>query len=131
MANNRNLTQEGFVKRAMAAHGNKYDYSEAVYVSYRVKVKVICKEHGPFMQSPASHINKPSGCPECAIETIRAATIARYAAGSGPKKRDLPPPPPASKDGEIKSANDLFRTMTRAKREARARAALDRECGLC
>jgi len=50
-------------------HGDKYDYSLMNYVSVHKKVKIICKEHGIFEQSPGHHYNG-RGCPECAVIQI-------------------------------------------------------------
>lgn len=57
-----------FIARAIAIHGlDKYEYSQAVYKSSACKVKILCKEHGEFEQTPASHISAKSGCPKCAV----------------------------------------------------------------
>jgi len=48
-------------------HGLIYDYSMVVYSSYHNKVKIICKEHGVFEQSPADHI-RGSGCGKCKFQ---------------------------------------------------------------
>jgi len=45
-------------------HGDKYDYSLSKYVTSKTKLKIICKEHGMFEQSPNSHLSG-SGCYEC------------------------------------------------------------------
>lgn len=47
-------------------HGNKYDYSEVEYSSKAKKVKIICREHGPFWTTPTNHIVQRSGCASCA-----------------------------------------------------------------
>lgn len=58
------LTQEEFIDKAVSVHGDKYDYSLVEYVRARSKVRIICKLHGEFLQSPAEH--KDGGvCPEC------------------------------------------------------------------
>lgn len=53
------------VNKFKDVHGNKYDYSLVNYVNSSVKVKIICKVHGIFEQSPHSHLNG-SGCGLCA-----------------------------------------------------------------
>lgn len=58
--------------KAVAAHGGRYDYTESVYVSTRVKLKIRCRKHGSFMQLPKAHL-RGHGCPECKIDAIRAA----------------------------------------------------------
>ncbi len=58
-------TVEQFIEQSKATHGEKYDYSKAVYLTNRTKVEIICPDHGSFMQEPANHING-SRCPACA-----------------------------------------------------------------
>lgn len=62
--NNARTTQE-FIEDAIRIHGDRYDYSLVEYEGCRKDVKIICKEHGVFEQSPMSHL-KGSDCPECA-----------------------------------------------------------------
>ena len=64
-AGNCQSNTEEFIKRAIEIHGNRYDYSEAVYINAKEKVKIICKEHGRFEQLPKSHLHK-AGCSKCA-----------------------------------------------------------------
>lgn len=60
------LTQEEFINRAIAIHGDKYDYSKTVYVNSRTKVCIICKKCGcEFWQAPSFHITRGDGCPMC------------------------------------------------------------------
>lgn len=58
------LSYDEFVARAVATHGEKYDYSNAKYVTYHEPLSIICPDHGEFFQSPASHIYGRS-CPRC------------------------------------------------------------------
>jgi len=64
----RKLTQEEFVIKAKAVHGDKYDYSMVDYVNYSTKVKIICKEHGEFEQTPNNHLNG-KGCGKCSVKS--------------------------------------------------------------
>lgn len=66
------LTQYEFIERCFAAHGDKYDYSNANYVRTGVKVEIICRDHGPFFQEPSSHI-RGVGCPKCGNEKTKSA----------------------------------------------------------
>lgn len=52
-------------KKLIAKHGNLYDYSlnENDY-QHRNKLKIICKQHGIFIQSVGDHLSG-CGCPEC------------------------------------------------------------------
>lgn len=62
---NQTHTNEDFIKKSKLVHGNRYDYSLVEYRGHRHKVKVICKNHGVFLTTPANHINKKSGCRKC------------------------------------------------------------------
>lgn len=61
------LTQEEFINRAIAVHGNKYNYGKVVYDGSRAKVEIICHIHGSFWQTPAMHL-QGQGCPRCKDE---------------------------------------------------------------
>lgn len=54
-----------FINVATRVHGSRYDYSQAIYNKALSKVIICCKDHGPFAQTPSSHING-QGCPKCA-----------------------------------------------------------------
>lgn len=56
-----------FINKAKKIHGNRYDYSLVDYKSAKTKVKIICKKHGIFEQTPTNHLSK-RGCPECGKE---------------------------------------------------------------
>ena len=57
-------TTEQFIQEARAVHGDKYDYSNVEYKNSKTKIKIICKEHGEFWQTPGSHLYG-RGCPKC------------------------------------------------------------------
>jgi len=61
-------TQEEFLERAIAIHGDKYDFSEAVYINSITKVKGVCSKHGEFWVIPSALIHQKAGCPLCAKE---------------------------------------------------------------
>lgn len=63
------ITTEDFINEAKKVHGNKYDYSQVVYKNNRVKVKIICPEHGEFWQTPPQHL-RGNGCPICSESHI-------------------------------------------------------------
>lgn len=63
------LTQEEFVRRAQAVHGDRYDYSHVNYSGMHSKVTVICRDHGPFQSLAKDHYAKGCGCPACARES--------------------------------------------------------------
>jgi len=53
-----------FVEKAKNIHGDRYDYSLTEYVDSKTKVKIICSEHGEFLQNPGNHLNN-HGCQKC------------------------------------------------------------------
>lgn len=53
-----------FLKKAKERHGDRYDYSLVDYVRNKTKVKIVCKEHGVFEQTPTHHLSG-KGCPGC------------------------------------------------------------------
>ena len=59
-------TIEQFIAKARMVHGDRYDYSLVEYVTSGKKVKIICPDHGVFLQTPNDHIGQRSGCPDCA-----------------------------------------------------------------
>lgn len=59
-----------FIKKATEKHNNKYDYSLVDYVKSQTKVKIVCSEHGEFLQAPAKHL-WGSGCPRCCCNVKR------------------------------------------------------------
>lgn len=62
---NKALTHEEFLKKCSDVHGDKYDYSHSKYVKQRIKLTIICREHGAFEQTPNAHLSG-MGCPLCA-----------------------------------------------------------------
>jgi len=60
----RKLTQKEVLDRFKKVHGDEYDYSEVKYINQLTKVKLICKEHGEFLQYPKYHL-QGNGCVHC------------------------------------------------------------------
>ena len=106
------LTTEQFVKRAKRQHGNKYDYSRVSYKKAKTKVEIVCKKHGPFLQTPDSHLSG-RGCRKCGF----AATA---------KKTDLDPrsvsapgaAPPKATVSTAVNLGELFRSRGRTSADA-------------
>ena len=59
------LTKEHFIKRGNIIHNSRYDYTESVIGKSKDKVRIICKIHGPFYQTPETHLNSGCGCSKC------------------------------------------------------------------
>jgi len=57
-------TKEDFIKKSNNIHNFLYDYSEVDYKKSNSKVKIKCKLHGVFYQSPNHHLQGNS-CPIC------------------------------------------------------------------
>ena len=60
----RRLTIEEFIEKAKKVHVDRYDYSEVEYVDGKTDVTIICRDHGPFPQTPNTQLAK-KGCPKC------------------------------------------------------------------
>lgn len=58
------LTYGEFLSKAKLRHGNRYDYSQTTYLASKLKVKIICRLHGEFTQTPDSHL-RGAGCRVC------------------------------------------------------------------
>lgn len=61
------LNTESFIEKANIVHGGVYDYSSAKYVRSNTKIKIGCKKHGMFEQTPNNHLAK-HGCPKCSTD---------------------------------------------------------------
>lgn len=64
----RGMTTEEWIARARQVHGDKYDYSQTIYINQRTNVNIICPVHGLFSQKADSHI-RGFGCKLCGYET--------------------------------------------------------------
>ena len=67
------LTQEKFLEKARAVHGDTYDYSDVLYTTQSAHITIICRKHGPFQQVANAHL-QGCGCPTCGKER-RIASI--------------------------------------------------------
>jgi len=57
-------TKESFIEKAKLVHGDRYDYSNVVYINCFTKIDIICKKHGVFNQTPIDHLQR-CGCKQC------------------------------------------------------------------
>lgn len=62
------LTTEEFIERAKKVHGDKYNYSEVIYINTDDKVVITCLSHNVFKQTPYQHLNRAQGCPKCGLK---------------------------------------------------------------
>ena len=75
-AQRRSKNANAFISEARKVHGNRYDYSKAIYRSINKPICIICKEHGAFWPTPGNHIRLKCKCPKCskiemAIKVVR------------------------------------------------------------
>lgn len=65
------LTQEKVIEQFKEVHGDEFDYSDVIYVSTRVTVKVRCKKHNYiFHPTPRNH-KKGAKCKYCGLDSIK------------------------------------------------------------
>lgn len=59
---------DGFIKKSIRVHGDKYTYKNTIYIKNKIPVTITCPKHGDFIQNPGNHLAN-HGCPKCAIES--------------------------------------------------------------
>lgn len=62
------LTTDQWILKAKQKHGDKFDYSQAVYTSKRGEIRIGCPSHGWFSVAAYDHIRSVNGCPACGRE---------------------------------------------------------------
>ena len=67
----RRYTTEEFIEKSKEIHGNLYDYSLVEYINWMKKIKIICKVHGIFEQTPSNHLSG-SKCSKCQFDKKRS-----------------------------------------------------------
>jgi len=73
------LSNDEAIANFQKVHGCRYEYSMVKYLGARVKINIVCREHGPFKQTPSNH-QQGEGCPTCAGMAVptQIAAIARF-----------------------------------------------------
>ena len=72
------LTKDKFIEKAKSIHGDKYNYHESEYKTNKLKLKINCKIHGVFEQTPNLHL-RGSGCPKCGeIKRVETKILTKY-----------------------------------------------------
>lgn len=67
-----------FLKKAKLIHGDRYDYTWALYLNARTHICIVCRIHGEFHQTPDAHAgSKKTGCPKCYHDSHRK-TLAKF-----------------------------------------------------
>ena len=80
-------TTTEFIEKSQLVHGDKYDYTLVDLKSMNKKVKIICPDHGAFMQRPADHA-VGVGCPECGKRKQSGYTLEYFT--NRPDTKDTP-----------------------------------------
>jgi len=76
-------TKKDFLNKAAQIHGKRYSYKKTKYIRAHKKVVIICKKHGEFSQTPASHLYG-KGCPSC-CSSFGESLIAKWLVQKGIK----------------------------------------------
>jgi len=84
-------TLEQFILEAKCVHGELYDYSSSIYENFEKKLKIICKRHGEFLQTPHNHIIGKQGCPHCVhrISKVETAWLNYIGLPNNPEHRNV------------------------------------------
>ena len=59
------LSQQEFIAKCVAVHGDKYDYSETEYLGNDKPITYRCRVHKSVVQRANDHLSKKAGCPAC------------------------------------------------------------------
>lgn len=66
-------------EKSKSIHGDVFDYSEAVYVNGKTKLRLKCKKHDVwFEQTPHKHLQGKTMCPECIKEKKINTFVEKY-----------------------------------------------------
>ena len=85
----RSFTTDQFISRSRASHGDRYDYSQAVYRGSQKKVRIICPTHGSFDQIAKEHMDG-SGCQKCWFDAMANGALRNgRPRGGKPEARDV------------------------------------------
>ena len=74
---NQTFTKKDFIKKSKKINGDLYDYSLVNYINNHTKVKIICRIHGIFEQTPNSHFNGKK-CLKCYLEEKRKSMELKF-----------------------------------------------------
>ena len=76
-ANSEIMLHDDFLEKAVALHGDAYNYDMANYDGARNKISIMCKQHGKFEQIAYYHL-AGSGCPACGLAKTSNKSKAEY-----------------------------------------------------
>jgi hypothetical protein len=83
-------TTKEFIIQARAKFGDRFDYSNTVYINQSTKVLISCKAHGEFELTPAQHIRSQQGCPYCPLQNlgVKPKTVEQFVSDAHTKHGD-------------------------------------------
>jgi len=62
-----------FISKSKSIHGDKFDYSNSVYINAKTEIQIRCVKHNNiFHQVSNNHFKQPYSCKDCLIERRRA-----------------------------------------------------------
>ena len=64
VADSKRLSPEDFIKKCIDKHGGAYDYAASIYTASRCRIRILCSQHGEFLQIASNHL-QGAGCPQC------------------------------------------------------------------
>ncbi len=69
-SNVKKMDKYTFIEKAYKIHGNLYNYSLVEYKNNITNIKIICKIHGEFYQTPSNHL-RSRGCLNCSRNNLK------------------------------------------------------------
>lgn len=70
-------TSEQFKEKAIAIHGDKFDYSLTDYKDSKTPVEIVCRRGHHFWQYPSNHL-KGHGCKYCMADDLKRTIRGKY-----------------------------------------------------
>ena len=70
----RERNRNKFINEVIAIHGDICDYSDINYIDRKTLIKIKCKKHGIFEQTPNSHY-KTIACKGCKLDILQEKYI--------------------------------------------------------
>jgi len=85
-----------FLQRASARFGDRYDYSQIVYRSYKSPIRIRCRQHPvrDIVITPEKHLQTTGGCKFC-LRASRVRQLERqfWVADAPEPPLEISPPP--------------------------------------
>lgn len=91
------ISHETFLERARTRFGDRYDYQNIVYKSYKTPIRIHCNLHPvkEIVITPEKHLQTTGGCKFCLRES-RIAMLERELSREAVQRPEVAPPPQSS-----------------------------------